>query len=325
MQQPSAEAFRVPHQIMQRFLYDVAIALGIPVAQATLLAQLLVESDLRGVLSHGSRLIPRYHREIATHGINPTPAVKIVRETSNSVTVDGDGGLGYFPAQIGMQQAIEKAKQHGMSALVTRNHGHIGAAGIYTRMTLKHDLLCFVTSGVRLKLNPGDPIIRAAGASPMSFSAPGMHETSLVLDCGVTHDVQADPPHLDELIALTPGLVTRAIGFGTICQTWGGLLTGLCVNDPPDPNPYPAANQGAMMYMFRIDLFAEVDNFKREVDRYVQATKKLTPLPGQGALLPGGPEAEREQAYRRDGIPLSGVHRQQLEQMADELGVAKPW
>jgi LDH2 family malate/lactate/ureidoglycolate dehydrogenase len=326
MNQPPANAVRVPHDPLQAFVYDAARAADVPEDHATLLARLLVESDLRGVLSHGSRQIVRYVREIRSGGINPRPRVTVVRETPTSVLMDGDFGLGYFPAVEGTLRTIEKAKQHGMAALVTRHHGHIGAAGIYARMTLAHDLLTFVTSGVQLDLKPGDPVERAAGGSPMAFSAPGRDEPALLLDCGVTHNIQHGAPQRDDLARLAPAVVLRAIGFGTICQAWGGLLAGLPIDAVRASRPYGWATQGAMLFTFQIGLFADVDGFKREIDEYARRVRRLQPLDGtEGAFLPGGVEAERERAYRRDGIPLSDAHRKDLEQLADELGIRPPW
>ena len=59
------------------------------------------------------------------------------------------------------EKVIEKAAEMGMAVGVSRKHNHFGAAGIYTRMMLEHDLICFSTSGHQLKLEPGDPLIRA--------------------------------------------------------------------------------------------------------------------------------------------------------------------
>jgi L-2-hydroxycarboxylate dehydrogenase (NAD+) len=326
MDQPSDSAIRVSHEKLQEFVHHVARAVDVPDDQATLLSQLLIASDLRGVLSHGSRQIVRYAREIRSGGINPRPRVSIVQETQNSVLMDGDYGLGYFPAHEGTLRTIEKARRHGMAALVTRNHGHIGAAGIYARMTLEHDLLTFVTSGVQLALAPGDLVVRAAGASPMCFSAPALHEPPLVLDCGVTHDFQGEPPHREAIARLASGVVLRALGLGTICQAWGGLLTGLSVDANRADGRYAAANQGAMLFTFKIALFADVDVFKREIDHYAQRTRQLRPLENtRGAYLPGGIESEHEQAYRRDGIPLSQEHRHDLEKLAADLQIIVPW
>src|SRR6185503_2473199 len=136
---------------------------------------------------------------------NPKPNVHVVKETAVSLLVDGDGGLGYFPAYEGTALVVEKAKQSGIAVMCTRNHGHFGAAGIYARQALGHDLLCYVTSGHQLLLDPGKPIYDAAGGSPMAFTAPGDEEESIVLDFGAMHDLYGG--RRDEIAAIAPGLV----------------------------------------------------------------------------------------------------------------------
>lgn len=324
MKQPPATATRVEHDVLKRFVDQAAQALGLSADRAALLARLLVANDLRGVLSHGSLLIARYAWEIRNGGINAASKVRVVQEGPTSLVLDGDGGLGYFPAYEGATQIIEKARQQGMAALVTQNHGHIGAAGIYTRLAVKDDMIAFMTSGVKLNLQPGDPVYKAAGASPFSFSAPTGEAPPFVLDAGVMHDLQgANSPHRDELAALTPGLVLRAIGYGTVCQVWGGLLAGLSMTEAP---AYASATQGAMLFACRVSLFADVATFKREMDAYARQVRELKPIAGtEGAFLPGGVEAEREKVYREQGIPLSEQHQQALEKLSDELGLAVPW
>jgi L-2-hydroxycarboxylate dehydrogenase (NAD+) len=329
MEQPPPDSFRVDPDRLHRFVDAAARALGIPEAQAATLARDLIDCDLRGVASHGSALVQRYMREVRNGRLNPAPELSTVHETANSLVVDGDGGLGYFPAHYATRRAIEMADQNGMAAAVTRNHGHIGAAGIYTRLSPPRDQIAFMTSGVQLDLKPGDPIYRAAGMSPMSFSAPAQTEPALVFDCGVTHDLQGEnpaPPYRDAVARLTPGIVLRAIGFGTICQAWGGLLTGMPVDAARAEHPYTAAHQGAFFFTCRIDLFGNPDEFKREIDAYAQRVRELTPLSGTaGAFLPGHLEVAHERAYRRDGIPLGERHRRRLSEVAEELGLEPPW
>ncbi|MEX0886124.1 MAG: Ldh family oxidoreductase [Phycisphaeraceae bacterium] len=324
MAQPVTEdAIRVPHERLHSFVLDAAQRVGLSAEHATRLAELLIASDLRGVLSHGSRLMGRYVREIRAGGINPQPRVALVQEGPTSVTVDGDGGLGYFPADDATRRVITKAREHGMAAMVTRNHGHIGAAGHYTRMTLEHDLLTFMTSGVKLRLEPGKLVTTGAGASPMSFTAPTLDEPAVVLDIGVTHDIQGNAPHRDELAQLAPGLVLRALGLGSICQAWGGLLTGISMDAEP---PWASANQGAMMFALRIDLFSDVDRFKREMDTYARQVRELQPLANmRGPYLPGGVEVDNEQQFRMEGVPLNPGHQRELTTVAETLGVALPW
>jgi L-2-hydroxycarboxylate dehydrogenase (NAD+) len=316
----------VSHEAMRAFVTEAGQVAGLPQDKAELLAELLVANDLRGVFSHGTRQIATYARLMRDGRLNAQPHVQTVRETVMSLLVDGDGGLGYFPAYEGTQALIEKALAQGIAVLLTRNHGHFGAAGLYSRLTLPHDLLCFVTSGHQLSLAPGQPVYAAAGGSPMSFSAPAGTEDPLVLDFGAMHDLYSSSPHRDEIARLAPGLVFRSIGMGAICQAWGGLLAGVPIDVRRAAQAYPGANQGSLVIAFRIDLFLPPEQFKREMDQYVRQVRALQPLEGfDEAYLPGGVEAARERAYREEGIPVGPEHQERLQELADELGLKAPW
>ena len=326
MNLPPDTFISVPHPVLQTFIAQLGQAAGLATEKAELLAEMLTANDLRGVFSHGTTQMATYARLLRDGILNHQPNVQVVKETPVSVLVDGDGGLGYFPANMATQILIEKAKTQGMAVALTRNHGHFGAAGLYSRLTLPHDLLCFVTSGHQLDLQPGQHILSAAGGSPMSFSAPAGEEESLVLDFGAIHDLYATSPHRDEIIRLAPGSVFRAIGMGAICQAWGGFLAGVPLDPARATRTYRGANQGSLVMAFRIDLFLDAPQFKHEMDEYVRAVKKLQPLAGFAeSFLPGGVEAARAQAYRAQGIPVGLEHRQRLEQVAQELGLHVPW
>jgi LDH2 family malate/lactate/ureidoglycolate dehydrogenase len=325
------EFVRVPHERLHEFVSTATREVGLPEPKADLLADLLVTNDLRGVFSHGTRLLATYHDRgyvpmMRAGEVNADPDVEVVRETPVSVLLDGDGGLGYFPAYEATQRAAEKAEERGLAAMATRNHGHFGAAGIYAGEALDRDLLAFVTSGHQLDLSPGDPIYSAGGGSPMAFCAPTDEEDPVLLDFGTMHDLYETSPHRDEIAELAPGLVLRHVGMGAICQSWGGLLAGLGIDEPRDYQAYEGANQGSLALFFRIDLFSDPDRFKREVDEYVRQVSELEPLEGfERAMLPGGPEADRERINRERGVPVGPEHRAALEALADDLGLAVPW
>lgn len=323
---PPEDAVRISEDDLCALVAAVGGASGLPDDRAAQLARLLTDNDLRGVVSHGTVQIATYARLMRDGVLNARPTPSVVTETSASLLVDGDGGLGYFPALDGTERLVEKVRSSGIGVLVTRHHGHIGAAGLYARLPLEHDMLAFVTSGVQLDLAPGDPVQHAAGGSPMSFSAPTSQEDPLVLDFGTMHDLYDDSPFRDEITRTAPGLVLRAIGMGAVCQSWGGLLAGVPVDAARARRAYPGANQGAMVIALKVSLFAEPEAFKAEMDTYVRTVRGLSPLAGlDQAYLPGGVEASREREYRRDGVPLGHDHRRALESVAAGLGVAVPW
>lgn len=322
---PPETSLRVPAADLRSFVAAVGRAAGLLDARAHLLADLLVGNDLRGVFSHGSVQVATYARLFRDGRLNPDAEPSVAREGPTSLLVDGDGGLGYFAAHDGTEMLLDRAKQQGVAVLVTRNHGHFGAAGLYARQTLDHDLLAFVTSGHQLDLKPGLPVHAAAGGSPMAFSAPTDTEDPVVLDFGAMHDLY-EGSRRDEIAGIAPGLVLRSIGMGVICQAWGGLLAGVPLDPARADRRWPGANQGSMVMAMRIDLFCEPSAFKAEMDAYVRAVRDLRPVVGQSdALLPGGPEAIRERSWSVEGVPVGAEHRQTLDAAGEEFGVDRPW
>ncbi len=319
MNLPPETAIRVSHPAMEQFVSAAAQTVGLPADRADLLARLLTLNDLRGVFSHGSRQISRYAIWMRDGKLNSNPNVRVVRETPVSLVIDGDNGLGYFPAYEGTIQLIEKAKSQGMAALLTRNHGHLGAAGIYARQTLGHDLITFVTSGFKIAITPGTLVNNAVGGSPFAFSAPTSEEDPLVLDFGAIHDLTANSPHVEEITRLAPGVVHRAIGLGAVCQAWGGLMAEAPTDTSQGGNP---KSMGALIFTCQISLFTEPDRFKREMDEYVRQVRAMKPLEGfDQAYLPGGPEAHWEREYRKEGIPVGPEHQKRLGDLPKELGI----
>lgn len=325
MNRPPEEHIRVAAEALRAFVTAAAQRVGLPQDKSDLLADLLTKNDLRGVFSHGTQQIATYAILMRDGKLNNRPHVELVRETAVSALVDGDGGLGYFPAYDATLRAIEKANAAGMAAVMSRNHGHFGAAGIYARMALEHDLVVYVTSGHQLDLQPGKSLFRAAGGSPMAFGVPTAKHPPFVLDFGAVHDLYKEDLR-SELSERAPGLVLRCIGMGEICQAWGGMLSGLGIDAEHPRWTWPGANQGSLLIALRIDLFHDAEVFKRDIDEYVDRIGQLEPLEGFSAShAPGGMEALREEAYGREGVPVGDWHRERLEGVAKELGLSVPW
>ena len=226
-------------------------------------------------------------------------------------------GWATSPAYEGTLRAIDKARELGVCVLQTRNHGHIGAAGIYSRLPLEHDLVAFVTSGAELDLRPGQPVYTPAIGSPLSFSAPAGEAAPLVVDFAPVYDLRSSP-RWAELAEWIPGTIFRCIGLGTVAQVWGGLLAGLpAAGGPARPRRYRGARQSALVVMFRIDLFLEPAQFRAQMDLLARQLKELAPLDGfASASYAGDIERQREREFRRarhpagSGAPAgTGGHR----------------
>ena len=322
---PPATFIRVTHEDLRAFVESAARQAGLADHRAAELSGYLVSNDLRGVHSHGSRLIASYARDLRQGLLNTSPDVRVIRESDVSVVMDGDGGPGYFPAAQGTRLAVRKASERGMAVMQSRNHGHIGAAGLYARMTLERDLLSFVTSGTPTDLPPGGPVYSPAIGSPICFSAPAGREDPLVVDFSPVYDLRVSP-RWPEIARWVPGTVFRCIGLGTIAQAWGGVLAGISPDPTRNTPAFAAADQAALVLMVQIELFIDPVEFRREMDEFARRVGKLAPLEGFAkSQLAGAPEAERERAYQADGIPVGPEHQSDLEDIAHELDLPVPW
>lgn len=313
---------RTGHERIKSIVAKIAVKAGMPEEKADFLARLLVSNDLRGVFSHGSKQIAAYAKIMQDGSINPDPHIKIVKSDESTVVIDGDGGLGYFPAIRGVEEIVQKCRKNGVAAAVTFNHGHIGAAGIYSRKLADNDLIGYVTSGHQLNLDPNDSIMRAAGGSPMSFAVPCGIEPPMVLDFGTMHDLYKGSPHVDELFNLAPGLVFRSMGLGFMCQALGGFLAGIPFNEINADRTYKGASQGSLIIALDIARFIPVDCFKGEMDEFIKAAGRMKPMPGYDrATLPGILEAEHFKEWSIKGIPYSPEIKDLLIKTAFEYGI----
>lgn len=326
MNTPPTDGIRVPAERLRAFVHELMATAGLVEDKAILLADLLVANDLRGVHSHGTRQAATYAGLIADGALNGRPNVRMVSEHEATATFDGDGGLGYFPSLEAARWVVEPARRYGVAVALTRNHGHVGAAWIYSRIVVAADLIAYVTSGHQLVWQPGQTVRAAAGGSPMSFGVPAGREPALLLDFGTMIDLGEAFPRASELFALAPGLVIRNVGLGMMCQALGGFLAGVPVDEERAVKEYRGANQGALIVAIDPSRFISLDRLKAEMDRYHARVRKMTPLsPATPAVVPGTLEVERERAYAVEGIPVSARHKDALEAAARRFGIPSPF
>ena len=83
----------VAFDILERFMCDVFVGLGVPQEDATVCADILITSDKRGIDSHGiSRMKPIYYDRIKLGIQQPVTHFEIIKDTETTAVVDGHHG-----------------------------------------------------------------------------------------------------------------------------------------------------------------------------------------------------------------------------------------
>jgi len=318
---PPTSGIRVPSEDMCILVAALFEKAGTCRNDGEFIARLLVQTDLRGVFSHGTQKVPHYIQMMLDGRVNRRPNIRTVSETSTTRILDGDGGLGHFPCYHGTEWAISKAKEHGLAAITTNNHFHFGAAGQYTRMALEYACIGLAASSHRYSLDPENSILYASGESPISIAIPAGEQPPLVLDMGT-----ALPPWDVRLFKQYPWVYFRDLGLGAILQALGGILAGIYKPEMRPPQSKWESDQGAFIAVFDVSRFFPAEEFKKEMDRFIGEAQNMKPFPGyKKAELSGGPEWQREREYARNGIPVSLEHQQSLEEIANKLDIETPF
>ena len=88
---------------------------GMPLNEAELCAEVLVDADMNGIDTHGVcyNLDLHYLTGLLNGYINPTPNIEVTHETPGTAVIDADKGMGMIASIKAMQLAIKKAKTQG--------------------------------------------------------------------------------------------------------------------------------------------------------------------------------------------------------------------
>ena len=314
------------------FLNACFAAAGIDAGHGELVSRLLVNSDLRGVRSHGISYAPGYCRSFREGKLNAHPDVRIAHETPTSVVLDGDGTLGYMPMTRAAEHAVAKAREVGMGMGLVRHIGHYGSAGHYARMCMESGCIGFSVQGFR---NDGDaggrepkPSVAFTGAPPICFAVPAGDEPPIVLDM-VAHALSGHRGEEDrDLYERIPSAFFKSMGFVAVATLLGGGLTGFTLPEGDAIEArWEAARCGGMVLAIDVASVLPDEVFSGEVDRYIKAIRETyEPMPGnEEALLPGAIEEQILEKHRREGIRFGEREQNAAQNLNEYLDVPLPW
>ena len=169
------------------FIKDAFIGYGVPADEAEIVTDVLLESDRRGIESHGcNRIKPVYIDRIKAGIQFPTTNFEILKETETTAVVDGHHGMGQVIGYKAMSMAIEKAKKYGMGMVVVRNSTHYGIAGYYTPMATKAGCIGMTGTNARPSVAPTFGVEGMFGTNPFTLGVPTDEEFDFNFDCATS-------------------------------------------------------------------------------------------------------------------------------------------
>ena len=177
----------VSWELMNDFLIDAFKGYGVPEADAKICADVLLESDRRGIESHGcNRFKPIYIDRILNGTLKPVTEIEILKDTPTTVVMDAHDGMGMVASHKMMKMLIEKARKYGMAGGAIRNSTHYGIAGYWATMASKEGLIGVTGTNARPSIAPTFGVENMMGTNPMTFAIPTDEEFPFCLDCATS-------------------------------------------------------------------------------------------------------------------------------------------
>ena len=177
----------VDWKLITDFVIDAFVGYGIPREDAEICADVLLESDKRGIESHGvNRFKPIYLDRIRDGIQNPVTNFEIIKETPCTAVVDGHDGMGQVIGYKSMQMAIDKAKQYGLGMVVVRNSCHYGIAGYYPSMACKQGCIGITGTNARPSVAPTFGVEGMFGTNPLTIGIPTDEDFDFLIDCATS-------------------------------------------------------------------------------------------------------------------------------------------
>lgn len=163
---------RLDYEKVKIFAAKVFESYGTSEKDSETIAEILLESDLMGVESHGLQRLKMYCTGIEIGRIDPSGVPKVERETPVSAVINAGRAFGQAAGTMAMEMAMKKAKKNGMGMVVVNNSTHYGIAGHYAMMAAKEGLLGISMTNTEALVLPTFGKKPMLGTNPIALAMP---------------------------------------------------------------------------------------------------------------------------------------------------------
>lgn len=344
-----------PVEKLREFTVATFEQVGVSPEDAALVADSLIEANLRGVDTHGiTRMLCTYIKRLQVGVMSPKTNWAMVRENKSTALIDAKNSLGQVVAAKAMRLAIDKAKDTGIGFTAVTHANHYGAAAYYTMMALEHNMIGFSATNAAAGVAPWGSCQPMLGTNPLSYALPAGEEKPVVLDMATTvvargrvllyakQGIPLEPgwaldergvPTLDPKVALK-GLLApiggyKGYGLALIVDLLCGVMTGanygthfpgFLADNLKDPT-----DLGSVFMAIDVGSFMDTAEFKARIDQAVREIKSSPLAAGSKRVyIPGEIEFETKDERLRHGIPVPEQVVKDFVALGKELGVPFP-
>lgn len=297
---------KVKREELKELMKKKFMAAGMHEDHAQTMAEVLTWSSERGFHSHGEVRVEYYTERISKGGMTIDPHWTWEQTGPATGMVDGDNGCGYVYAKMGMEHAIEMAKECGVGIVGVKNVSHTGALGYYAEMAAHADLCCLTMCQSDPMVIPYGGAEPFYGTNPIAFSAPSADDRFVLFDMATTVqawgkildaksagrsipsdwavDEEGKPttnPHDVNALCAISG--PKGYGLMMMVDTLSGIMLGV-PSGAHVSSMYHDLSEGRGLGHIHIVIdpakFCGIDEFKRHMSQTLDELEAVKPGPG---------------------------------------------
>lgn len=293
---------------------SIVVNMGVPADQANILMRNLLDSDEKGIHTHGIYRLQTYVTQMQRGNIAARPSITTVRSGNNVRVIDGDNGLGSVVSSICMLDATEMSHQRGVGIVAARRSNHFGTAAYYAEMAAARNQIGIVMTNASPAIAPTGSLKPLLGNNPWSISVPTNFGHPITLDIansvvargkirlkalkgepiplGWALDSRGHPTTSAE--EALKGIVLpigdyKGYGITFMIDILAGVLTGAAFGDQvPLVDQDGIRNNGHLFISLDVEQFMGLSEFKAKIDELVHRVKSAPKISDDTEiLLPG--------------------------------------
>jgi LDH2 family malate/lactate/ureidoglycolate dehydrogenase len=337
-------------EALSSFAQAILEGLKVPERKARLVATSLVESNLRGVDSHGVQLLPYYVEQMEAGDMSKIADGHVISELGACLLYDGENGMGQPIAETCCAHGVRIAKEQGLSIVVARESNHFGAAAFWAKKYSSEGLVGIVMCNASPMVPPWQGRQPRVGTNPICMSIPGgrwlLDMATTTVAAGKIYKAMINgqdtiPPGWamdSEGVPTTSvdtalkGLVSplggyKGSGLAMMVEILCAVLSGGAMSTELGGIRIRGRAMRVSQTFLGIDIsrFLPPDEFAARMERLIAVVKSTQPAKGYDEVLVAGePEWRMEAERRANGIPLEQGTWKSLTNAASRLSVAVP-
>ncbi|MGW1424524.1 Ldh family oxidoreductase [Bradyrhizobium manausense] len=331
------------------FATSVYVAAGMSQDDAHLCADTLVQADLWGHQSHGVMRLSWYAARLKAGVCDPKAKPELVVDAGGLALIDGHDGMGQVLTARATQEAIRRAKAHGIAAVGIRNSNHFGTALYFTLMAAREGCVAFLSTNASPAMAPWGGRKKTVGTNPWSWACPAGSHAPMVLDIANTGVARGkiylakqkgqsipegwalnaagapttDPAEAIEGIIL-PMAQHKGYAIALMMDMLSGVLTGSGFG-AEIAGPYQAERRsraGQLMIALNIDAMQPLAEFNTRMEELIAQIKSVPLAQGFSEVFyPGEIEARNDLKNRQQGLSIPEDTLADLRKLAAEYGL----